>query len=300
VDSGLIFNRDFNFLHNAYTQTLEPRVFYLFVPNVKQDNIQIFDTTLPALDFNQLFRTNRFSGYDRIGDANQVTLALTSRLLDDFGQEKLNLGLGQILLLQKHRVSIANEVDPLMSEQVSPLVGQIQYFMNAQWSSGANIAWDPNYHQFETANMNLQYNYDAKSIASLWYNFTRDGDAALKPASSSVPVGSSNLNRFGVALSWPLFENWHILGSLDYNISHTHAQNYFYGIEYDNCCWAIRVVQSKVFASVNPSGNNTYNSTFYLQILLKGLGNLGTSNAGGLLARQIPGYQDKFAAGYKI
>lgn len=296
VNSGMYLNRELTLLSHDYTQTLEPRIFYLYVPNVSQNNIQNFDTFLPALDFNQLFRTNRFSSYDRIGDANQFTLALTSRLLDNAGQEKLIAGIGQIFLLHKHRICINNncDSDPLANEMLSPLVGQMQYNLTSQWNASANTAWDPNYHQFDTGNVNLQYSRDQSHIANFWYNFTRNGDLAIPPSTSN------NLNRFGVSLSWSILRNWNILGDWDYNISHTHSQNYFYGVEYETCCWAVRLVQSKVFVNVNANGRNTYNSTVYLQVLLKGLGNFGISDAGGLLTSQIPGYRDKFASGFRL
>lgn len=296
VDSGMFFNRDINLFHATYTQTLEPRLFYLFVPYENQNKIQIFDTTLPALDYNQMFRVNRFSGYDRIGDANQVTLALTSRLLDNYGQEKINLGIGQIFLLQKHRVCINNDCssDPLSHEWISPVVGKLQYNVTSQWNATANIAWDPSYHQLDTGVLNLQYLKDQTHIANVWYNFVRNGD------STTPQTGIYNLNRFGVSLSWSIWHNWNILGDWDYNIAASHSQNYFYGIEYETCCWAIRVVQSQVFANVNSNGKNTYNSTLYLQILLKGLGNFGLSDAGGLLTSQIPNYRDKFASGFRL
>ncbi|MCL5261614.1 MAG: LPS assembly protein LptD [Gammaproteobacteria bacterium] len=296
VNSGLIFERAMSFFHNPFTQTLEPRLFYLYVPYVNQDKIQNFDTFLPQIDFNQLFRSNRFSGYDRIGDANQFTYALTTRFLNDFGVEKLNAGIGQIFALQKHRVCLDKKCknDPLVNEEFSPLVGQLQYYITDRWNTRADIAWDQNKHQMETTTFNLQYQEDPKHLANFWYNFGRDNDHRMSPGDSN------NLNRFGVSLSWSVIKNWNILGDWNYNASHSHAQNYLYGIEYDTCCWAIRLVQSKVFVNVDANGKNTFNSLVYLQILLKGLGNFGTNDAGGLLTSQISGYMDQFSSGFRL
>lgn len=97
IDGGLYFDRNFSLGSHAFKQTLEPRLFYLYVPRVDQNDIPIFDTNLPAFDFNQLFLTNRFVGYDRVGDANQLSWGLTSRFLDGFtGQDKLDASLGKL------------------------------------------------------------------------------------------------------------------------------------------------------------------------------------------------------------
>jgi LPS-assembly protein len=288
IDSGLILNREMNFGQHSFTQTLEPRLFYLFVPFESQGNIQNFDTTLPPLDFNQFFRTNRFSGIDCIGDANQFAAGLTTRFLNSSGEEKLNLGIAEVMQLHRHRIQLQNFPDPLASESFSPLVGQLQYFMTRTWSASANAAWDPHYQQLDTGNANLRYQSDQEHIANFWYNFSRNGDLGM------------NLNRIGFAFSWTIYKNWNLLGDLDFNISRGRSQNYFYGIEYNTCCWAVRFVQSQVFQNVNSNGNNTYSRQFYLQFLLKGLGNFGTNGTGGLLAGQIPNYQDKFAMGARL
>lgn len=296
LDSGMTFSRNMEFFHNSYMQTLEPRLFYIYVPYKNQNDIQNFDTTLPGLDFSQLFRVNRFSSYDRIGDANQFTLALTSRLLDYNGDEKLNFGIGEIVLLHKHRVFLPNYPDPLGSELLSPLVGQLQYYITRQINTSANIAWDPNFHQFDTANLNLQYNSGENHIVNLWYNFTREGD----PVITLSNVDKLDLNRIGISLSWQIVQKWNLLGDFSYNISHKHTLDYFYGVEYESCCFAIRFVQSNTFINVDANGNNTYKPAFYLQVLLKGLGNFGVSDAGSLLTSQIPGFQDKFASGFRL
>lgn len=296
LDSGLFFSRALQLFSTTYTQTLEPRLFYLYVPEKNQNNIPIFDTTLPGFDFSQLFRTNRFSGLDRIGDANQITLAVTSRFLNDFGQEKLSAGLGQMFLLHKHKVCLESSCisDPLTKDNLSPVVGMLQYNLNDYWNASANSAWDPNYNQFDTAILNLQYNNDTRHIINFWYNFILHGD--------TLPImgKSDSLNRFGFSLTWSLGQHWNILGNWNYNISHSVPQNYLYGVEYESCCWAIRLVHSNTFINIDANGHNHFDSAVYLQFLLKGLGNFGTNDAGGLLTNRISGFQDKFATGYKL
>ncbi len=287
IDSGATFSRMFKLFQNSYSQTLEPRLFYLFVPTKNQNNIPLFDTNLPALDFNQLFRANRFVGTDRIGDANQITAAVTTRLLDDYGQEKLNASLGQIIVAHNHKVVIDGTPDPLENETLSPFVGQLQYFISSKVNATANAAWDPNYHRFNTSGVNLQYNDKTEKIVNFWYNYNLHGD-------SSAQKPKANLNRVGLSLWWKLWQNWNVLGSLDYNASYSRTQNYIAGLEYDSCCWAIRLVRTRTY--VGPNINNNYDSRNYLQFFLKGLGEYGLGTSASLPG-SISGYGDKHLIG---
>ena len=106
VDAGLVFTRDAG-SHGQRTQTLEPRVVYSYVPYRNQDELPIFDTGLPDLNLTELFRTNRYVGEDRIGDANQVALALTTRLFDTVsGTQFLSATVGQIRYFSIPRVGL--------------------------------------------------------------------------------------------------------------------------------------------------------------------------------------------------
>lgn len=294
VDSGVVFSRDVKFFQNSYVQTLEPRLFYLFVPTTNQDNIPLFDTTLPGLDFSQLFRTNRFSGIDRIGDANQITAALTSRFLDDSGQEKLNAGIGQILSMHNHMVNIDDNpntltpLDPLKKENLSPLVGQLQYFVTPRVSAKAGAAWDPSNQRFRTSNVELQYNDGGERVINFGYNYSKFGD-------STKTRPNTDLSRISCSTGWRLWRNWNILGSLDYNVSYKRTQTVLYGLEYDSCCFALRLVRSKTFVG---SGDINYAARTYVQFFLKGLGDstgykYGWGDQAGGLPGSIAGYNDK-------
>ena len=295
IDSGAVFSRGINFFSKGYTQTLEPRLFYLLVPAGNQNNIPLFDTYLPAFDFNQLFRTNRFSGIDRVGDANQVAAAVTTRFLDDYGQEKASVGLGQIIAIHKHQVTVDgnlnNNLDPLINEYLSPLVGQLQYFVNPKINATLNMAWDPNYHRMNTAGVNLQYINSTDRVMNFWYSYVLHGDQLLQ----NEPI---DLNRVGFSLGWKVWRHWNIVGNMNYNISYKRAQNYLYGLEYNSCCWAMRIVRSRNFIGIGANNEGNYDSRLYIQIVLKGFGNFGDEGFGGMLASQISGYQDKITTGF--
>lgn len=295
VDNTMFFSRAINFIGNNYTQTLEPRLFYLFVPRVNQGDIPIFDTYLPAFNFEQLFRSNRFSGLDRIGDANQMALAVTTRFLDRYSaEEKMRMSVGQIFQFRQHSLVIASNFipDPLANSDFSPLVGDFAYHINPEWSTKADIAWDAHDKRVSTGNFGVSYNDSSRYLFNLGYNFVRNGD----PFNNQT----YDLKRISTSVAWLFKERWHAIGSWNYNISHTHPEAYLYGIQYDNCCWAVRVVRSQTFTGVDQNLSSQYDKAVYLQFLFKGLGNVGTSDAGGLLTSSIGGYHDDFASGFKL
>ena len=142
LDSGLFFDRGTSYFGNAVTQTLEPRLFYLYVPSGRQADQPVFDTTEFDFSFDNLFRENRYNGPDRFGDANQVTLALTSRLLaDDSGVELLRTSIGQILYFEDREVTLPGK--PVNDNSTSAVVGELAARLGGNWQTRAGIQWDP-------------------------------------------------------------------------------------------------------------------------------------------------------------
>lgn len=286
LDSGLIFERTLNLFNNQYTQTLEPRLFYLYVPEKNQDNIPFFDTNLSTFNFDNLFRTNRFSSIDRLGDANQFSLALTSRFLGaNSGQEKLRASIGEILAIQKHNICDENNncaADPLTEDHSSPLYGELKYSLTDYWSATGDLAWNFNQHQINSTDLTVQYNANNEQLFNIGYNYLANGDVY-----KNKPV---DLNRIDVSTSWLVWQRWRIFGEWNYYLSYHNTQNYLYGLQYDSCCWAIRFIFARV-----PRGTDNFDRQFYVQVLLKGIGNIGEGgNAGTLLNERISGFKDSF------
>jgi LPS-assembly protein len=294
IDSGLVLDRDWHLGQHQVTQTLEPRVYYLYVPIVNQTDIPEFDTTLPAPTVAQLFRPNRFVGIDRIGDANQVSVGFTSRLLDDYtNEEKAHISVAEAFYLHQQHVFDNNDVvtDLQNHDHNSPLVSELGYNLTPQWGVTSDAAWDPNRNQVTNGDFNLNYTPHPHTIFNVGYNFLHGGDIInLKDLSSS----QNNLNRFNFSAAIPLNDSWSAVGNWNYNISHHYPVSYFYGLEYQSCCWAIRAVASRILTTPNPLGGAKFETDYYVQLQLKGLGNLGNSDPSQLLASAIPGYQDSF------
>ncbi|MDR1057121.1 MAG: LPS assembly protein LptD [Coxiellaceae bacterium] len=265
VDSGIVLSRNLNIFREQYAQTLEPRIFYLFVPYVNQDTIPIFDTYSTSFNFDQLFRTNRFSGFDRVGDANQMALAVTTRFLNNYGQERFNVGVGQIFSWHKHQIDISkSSYDPLRNYNLSPLVGRMQFYIDSSINSSLDCVWDPHRHHFSSAGVNLGYSGGAGRFLNLGYNYTVDGD--------NFKGSTVDLKRVNVSMGWRIWRHWNIFGNLYYNVSSKRAESHLYGLEYDGCCWALCVVRNRNFIGLGADANTRYDSTYTLQLVLKGVG----------------------------
>ena len=302
VDSGLYFDRNTHFKNTDYTQTLEPRVFYLYVPFQNQDNIPIFDSILQRFNVDSLFRTNRFSGTDRIGDANQVSLALTTRFINaNTGEEKAKASIGEVIYFRDRRVTVCStpgciaSEDPSAEETLSPLAGQVSYALTRTWSTQANIAWDFNNNQAENGNINFHFEPSDQKILNIGYNFVRNGDVLFSDQNGDpTDASTNNLNQPYVSVAWPLLRQWTGVGAYRYNLSHDHLQTYFFGAEYDSCCWAVRALYGRTFTSLNQRQNPVFDNFFTIQFQLKGLANLGNSDPGDLLTSTIQGYKDPY------
>jgi LPS-assembly protein len=307
IDSGLYFDKIYNTAHSHYRQTIEPRVFYLMVPKISQRDIPDFDSAYHIFTFEQLFRDNRFSGNDRIGDTNQISLGLTTRFINqDTGFEKLRMSIGQAVYFRKREVRLCNAVDaanPIADCQenletgftdpvntVSPLAGLVVYHLTPAWSLQGSGAVNVVDKQVRNVNADLHYQPAPAQVIDLNYTFLRNGDTT-----QTFPVTKSdNLHQAGIASSWYFTQNWQGLGIFRYNISKEHPQSYYIGLGYDSCCWAVRGLAGRRFNSVDNTGKRRYTNSVFLQIIFKGLTTLANKDPQDILTSEIPGYHDTF------
>lgn len=286
IDSGLLFER----ASTHFRQTLEPRAYYLWVPKENQDSIPIFDTTLPRFSFEQLFFTNRFTGFDRYGDANQITFALSSHWYENLtGVERFNASIGIIYQFQKRAVCLYPDCldDPTRNEKISPLLMNITYKLSPTSYTQADIAWSPTDARCETGNLRLHYEPTHNQILHLGYDFVREGD-------HTEDANNHNLSRIDLGVAWPLGHQWQALANWNYNISHRHIQHYFLGASYDSCCWAVRGIVSRTALDVSYKDNEKFDTKYYVELKFKGLGTLGNARPSDLLNTSITGYHDLF------
>ena len=278
VDAGLFFEREFS--NNKIIQTLEPRLFYLHVPFENHTDIPLFDTGEYDFTFAQLFRENRFTGIDRIADSNQFTLALSSRFITkETGDEFLSLSIGQIFYNQDRRINL--ELNPVADTQTkSDLISEITGHWN-NWRSRASIQWNPELHKTDKSSAQIHYRDKGNRIFNIGYRFRRD-----------FVDETNNLEQSDVAFSWPISAQYSMLGRWNYSITEQRGIERLFGIEYESCCWATRLVFQRYLQ--DPDNNEPYNSAIMFQLILKGLGSVAHKETTDVLKRAILGYQSEY------
>jgi LPS-assembly protein len=269
LDAGLFFERDWSFGKRGFLQTLEPRLFYLYVPFKNQGDLPIFDTGVFDFNYSQLFSENRFSGADRVGDANQLSVALTSRLLaSGTGEEYLRLNVGQIRYFRDREVTLPDE--PVETSNASPLVVDLIATVARQWQISTGIQWDIGEDQINRNNAGLRFQPNPRRVVNLSYSFARD-----------------NFEQTDMSIAWPIVRDWRFVGRWAYSLQQDKTVEAFGGIEYESCCWAFRTVIRRYL-----SGTQTTNA-FFFQLEFKGLTGVGRSTVD-FLERSIPGYENDF------
>lgn len=305
LDTGLIFERFSSLFGQPYRQTLEPRMYYLYVPYHDQSSIPVYDSAYMIFNMEQLFRTNRFSGFDRIGDANQLAYAVTTRWLSEkTGKERASLSIGQLRYFSDRRVFLCYSATGICQQnpltlgflsptaKYSPVASRLTFQLSPEWRFTGDYIWDGYTSSTNNAYANFQYQPVENHIINFGYSYLTNGDVT-QVANSGVK--DSSLNQATFAYAWPFNERWSSLGIYSYNISKRYGMMSALGIQYDSCCWAVRLMGGRTFKSLSPSTlAPQYNNNVFLQVLLKGLGSAASSNPTSILNAYLPSYQDVF------
>lgn len=281
VDSGLIFERPLraDWLGvGSGTQTLEPRLFYLYVPHRNQDEIPVFDSALMDRDFDWLFRRNRFVGADRLGDANQVTAALTTRVIDGpSGRERLRASVGQIQYFANRQVMLEPDAPPETTDN-SGLIAQGQVNLSSRWSLQGGAQLEPDNSDLLRTGFDLRYFANPRQLVNVSYLLDRD--------EPNLDL-NDQIHSVDVSLLWPLSAQWRVMARWNRALNLDRNLETLAGFEYEDCCWALRAVARQYRDS--PSDVDSQNA-FYLELELKGLSRLG-GGLDSLLQSSILGYQ---------
>ena len=271
VNSGLYFERDFDVLKNnntknGYTQTIEPRLFYVYIPNQNQDLLPVFDTGLSDLNLSSLFAENQFTGNDRINNANQLSLAVTSRIIDsDTGIERLTTTIGQRFYFQSQNVTLPGGVKS--SGTRSDIVGALTARLSNQWNLDAFGQYNTDGNGLVRGNILARYNPEPGKLLNIGYRYTQ-----------------AFLEQFDVSGQWPLSRGWYGVGRYNYSVRESKPIEAVAGLEYDAGCWQARAVIQRVETATAKA-----NYGLFFQLELGGLASIG-ANPLNLLRRDIPGY----------
>jgi LPS-assembly protein len=270
LDSGLVFERPASLFGRAMTQTLEPRLFYVRTPYRNQDAIPLFDSAEAGFSYSQLFSENRYVGYDRIADANQVTAALTTRFIEENGTERLRLLIGQRFYLTPSRVDAVvgtptNPVDTSKSDVLVAASGAI----TDKFSFDSAVEYDANTRSLYSSNVGFSWR-----------------PAAMKVINAEYRQQVDSFRNVDVSGQWPLTNRLYGLARLSYSLLDKKILEGLIGLEYKADCWVFRAgAQRFVTTSQNAS-----TQTFF-QLQLNGLSAFGPGNAVESFSKSVPGYQ---------
>ena len=270
LDAGMIFDRDAHWFGQQLTQTLEPRVFYVYAPYRNQDRIPLFDTGLPDLNFSQIFTENRFAGGDRFGDANQVTVAATSRILTSDGQEMLRATVGQRYYFSDERVALTPG-GPLRGRSQSDLLASIGGRLAKGLTLDGAVQYNPQLSRAERYSASARYAPEIAKVISASYRYNRD---------PTHPVRQVDLSG-----QWPVQTGWYAIGRVNYSFLDRRMLEGIAGVEYNAGCWVFRGAFQRIQAAAQ-----TVSTGIFFQMEFNGVGGLGSDEILTMLKRNVPGY----------
>jgi LPS-assembly protein len=241
-------------------------MFYLYVPYKNQDDLPVFDTGEYDFNYWTLFRDNRFSGPDRMGDANQLALAVTSRFLNPAnGVELFSVRVGSLLYFRDREVTLPGE--PVETSNTSNIIGELTMGLTHDWSARAETQWNPQASQSELNSIHLQYHKGHRQLVNLAYRFRR-----------------STEDQTDISMLWPLGNAWHMVGRWYYSLRDSTTLEVLGGLGYESCCWTAQLVGRSYVKNINSREN-----AIFLQVELRGLGRL-VNTVDKALERGILGY----------
>jgi len=295
VDGGLVFEREMSRGTGGWTQTLEPRVYYLYSEYEDQSLLPLFDTSELNFSFNQLFRDDRFSGGDRIADADQATVAITSRILNPAGKETARVSIGQIQYFDDRLVDLSNPLRTWApryspSNNSSALVGEVAFTLGSNWRFNSDLQWNEDTEEVDEGSIQLRYHRDNDHLFNVAYRYRSLVNTPYYVLPGRVDPRIKQTDISGI---WPVNANWKLLARWNYDHSNSRNLESFAGIEWSNCCATIRLIgrewvdEDELFLpNIEP------NRGIFVQFTLNGLGNLTGGGLSNLLSDGIWGFRE--------
>ncbi len=265
LDYTINFEKSFE---DGSFSSIEPHLYYLYVPYRNQQDIPLFDTRNLTFGNSLLFLPNAFSGADRQSDANQLSVAISQRRFDYNGKEQWNFTLGQIAYFEDRQVQTNNTIE---TRSTSPIITEFNYFYR-NWKATMSVHWDTQINQSERALFKIQRKGNNNSLFNFAYRF-RQGKIEQIDSSVVLPFGKNK--RF--------VSRW------NYSLDANRTIEAIAGIEFKNCCWAARIIGRRHI--INEAGDST--NGIYFELQLDGLGAIGR-NPRRLLKQSILGYSEEF------
>lgn len=271
VDGKLVFERDMT-LAEGYTQTLEPRAQYLYVPYRNQSGINNYDSSLLQSDYSGLFRDRTYGGLDRIASANQVTTGVTSRIYDDASVERFNVSVGQIYYFTQSRTGDDN-INWEKDNKTGSLVwaGDTYWRISDRWGLRGGVQYDTRLNNIANGSTSIEYRRDEDRMVQLSYRYASpEYIQATLPNYAASELYKDGISQVGAAASWPIVDRWSVVGAYYYDTNTNKPADQMLGLQYNSCCYAIRVGYER---KINGWENNQskYDNVIGFNIELRGL-----------------------------
>lgn len=331
VDSGAYFENDFNLFDSPMQQTLEPRLFYLFVPKVTQPyeynpgytlvinpytqlpiygyNGLNFDSAEYDFNFYQLFRENRFAGVDRISDANNITPALTTRLISqNSGLERLKVSVGKVFYLKDPQVVLSPAYNPPPPTYKNNIVGEVSSMLSEHWSLRSTTQWNPSFNRLDRQQAVLQYNNFNNNLLNISYRYRRDPYDGSNPRYPDNDFNPRTINQTDISTRLPIGLGWFAIGRWQYDLASNVTVEAMAGVEKETCCWRFSLIGLRYVNGVTSNSgtlttvtgttvvtanDTTVNNAVFFQFELKGLGRFG-DQVDTLLLQNFSGYRTDY------
>ena len=289
IEGGLEFERSTELFGLPFTQTLEPRFQYLYAGYDDHAGIPDFDSAELTFSYRQLFRNTRFSGYDRLADANQLSVGLTSRLIDTAtGKERVSASFGQVINFRDQRVRL-KESDAALTDEGSALAFALNVRTSERWSIHSNLLFDSYEEKLDAANIRVGFRPSKDAIINLGYTLREP------PASFAARPVTEQINT---SAYMPINDNWSAFGAVRYSLEIGSSVEDMIGVEYDGCCWRVRLIYMSYLDALRdvdvfiPEPELTRDRAFQFQFVLKGLGGFG-NRVDNLMQDMIRGFNAK-------
>ncbi|UUO24438.1 LPS assembly protein LptD [Colwellia sp. M166] len=279
---GVNFDRNLTLFNKGYNQTLEPQLQYLYIPEKDQNNIGIYDTTNLQDDYNGLFRDRRFSGIDRIAQANQISWGVTSRLLTEENNEVLRFSLGRIVYFNESNFN-SSEQDTVVDK--SALAADIFLHLSRNWQFSSDIQYNTDLSVTNKSQTSLDYLFSDNQTIQLNHRYARD-------------VSGESLEQMSLATSVKIANRWQFVGRFTQDLKGKRSIESYAGLEYSSCCWGIRFTYHRnINSKIDDAGNinenrDAFDSSFNIQFVYNGINSNKSSNSvGDMFNSSIFGYK---------
>ena len=277
VDGGLFFERELNWFGQSLIQTLEPRVYFLWQDFEDQSRLPRFDSSRLTFGYGQLFRDNRFSGIDRIGDTRQVSAGVTSKFLSATnGREYFRFSLGEIFYFLDRRVTLNDRTTADERHGTSAMVAEVSAALAGSWRVYGNMVWDAQDNEVEEGGAGIRFRRDNRHIFNIGFKKNSMVD---------------DIEQTDVSLYWPIADSFAILARWNYDLVSGRTIEGFGGIEYEDCCLQVRLLARRFLDSrTHDFAKVEGDEGIFVQIVFKGLAGFGTK-VESVLERGVRGYR---------